>query len=838
MGHLYQWDRVVSRLKLYFACLSCLGGLVLAAGTDNASIPVIAVFFAIFGYVFVDVLQLFALPPIAAYAAMAVAALYSVSDFAELDAPGNQQMEAVAQLLVLVQAILMLQKKSRRIFEQLGVFCLLELIVAAVFNNAISFGLLLVPIGVIGAWALSLLAVLSAAEGLELPAGLEPEESGGWRRHGRPASSIAVSSPESTQSLSAAALRLPRIALTTLAPAVLLVAVIFFYALPRTTDAARVTDRGTALVGFSDQLRLEQIGQMMQSTETAVRMYMTDSSTGQAYKPVGGVYLRGRVLEYYQAQFNSRRNTATWGPAPGGYLAAESRLPAEFNPTRNTDRNFFDSVKVTAICESMRSGSLFTIAPYHRIREESGILHSPDRWTLERREQEDWTYPRITYSFGTHAFRSGVQSELIARTGSEAPSAPTLPGRLAEAALRHSRAAEDSQYEEYIEELLAFDAEAMPTAEELARKFVNSRSGERQSDYEIAKEMERYFASGREYGYTLKLDAVSVPGVDPIEQFLAIDKRGHCQYFASALAMMLRSQGIPARIIAGYHTDEFNELGQHYVARQLHAHAWVEALIDRDQLSVHRNLYGQPPADEYWLRLDPTPAGGRIRESGGGVGQVLDMAQNMWDDYVVDMDASRQDNTLLGGGIAPMSGSLKTMVDWFSLKIARIRAGELGGGSLASRDLFSWPAAILGGLLSLLALTLFRVRVPAWIRGRIGRGRSQRAARPTIDFYAETLDQLARVGVRREISQTPAELATAAAEKLQGPLIPPIAAPLGLLTSAYYSLRFGAESSDQGADLETGRPIEHARVRSDEVQRALGELTHSVDMMMSQRATR
>ena len=121
------------RLKLYFAILSCLGGLVLASGERTELIPVVAVFFAVFGFVFVDWLQLFALPSAFAYLLMGIAAAYCVSDFWNLQTPGNQQMLSVAQLLVFVQAILMLQKKSPRIFEQLGVFCLLELVVAAEF---------------------------------------------------------------------------------------------------------------------------------------------------------------------------------------------------------------------------------------------------------------------------------------------------------------------------------------------------------------------------------------------------------------------------------------------------------------------------------------------------------------------------------------------------------------------------------------------------------------------------------------------------------------------------------------------------------------------------------
>ena len=54
-------DRVHGKLKLYFAILSCLGGLILASGDNTESIMFVAIFFSIFGYVFVDWLQLFAL---------------------------------------------------------------------------------------------------------------------------------------------------------------------------------------------------------------------------------------------------------------------------------------------------------------------------------------------------------------------------------------------------------------------------------------------------------------------------------------------------------------------------------------------------------------------------------------------------------------------------------------------------------------------------------------------------------------------------------------------------------------------------------------------------------
>lgn len=382
-----------------------------------------------------------------------------------------------------------------------------------------------------------------------------------------------------------------------------------------------------------------------------------------------------------------------------------------------------------------------------------------------------------------------------------------------------------------MDELLEFDPDSMPTAAALAETFVTSSAGQRRTTYRIAKEMERHLATSGEYEYTLNLSAESLPGVDPIEQFLAFDKKGHCQFYASALVMMLRSQDIPARIVAGYHTDEYNELGQNYVARQLHAHAWVEALIDRDEFDASRIVYGQSPSQKYWLRLDPTPSGGRIRESVGGVGQVFDMAQNMWDDYVVDMDAGRQDSTLLGGGINPMTGPYNSFVDSLSLTISRIRAGELGGGSWARREHFSWSAAVFGVVMTLVISVLLRVKSPNWIKRRLRRTATGKAARPAIEFYAETLDQLARLGITRRASQTPAELADHATQKLEHPLIPSIAKPMRILTSTFYRLRFGGSDKHE-LSVEMYSPIDHARQRNPEVAQALADLTRSVDLMM------
>lgn len=842
--------KIVGRLKLYFAILASLGGAILAAGADNDVLPVIAIFFAIFGYLFVDWMRLFALPPIAGYALMAIVAVFCVSDFTDIDQGGNHQMMSVAQLLVAVQSILMLQEKTRRIFEQLAVFCLLELVVAAVFNNALSFGMLLIPISLVAAFALTLLATLHATDGLtgrslidgENPdQHLHPSESlaeatdppsesatrsgttvkSGGTDLGVPGPVVSIQSATSLGSLGAAHRRLPRMTFLALAPAVLLIGVIFFYALPRTTDAA-TGGGGAAMVGFSEEVSLDQIGQMNSNPKVALRVRMTDKRDGSVYRATGPVYLRGKVLERYRAVIGPTRNTARWsspsmpmGPRPGP-------LPAEFSPKRASDRNFFDPVEVQVTAETGRTPALFAVAPYHRIDRTERIVHVPNRNTLKHSNVDRDFFPRTSYRFGTHGFRSSEQTPWIALGDDWTLFGKRFESRLGNpASSRHRLSAYQRAQEDYISQLLEFDREAMPSVVELARRFELRPSGERRTAYQFAKALELYFASSGDFGYTLKLDRPSLKRTDPIEQFVATDRQGHCQYFASALAMTLRAANIPTRLVVGYSTEEFNSLSEQYIARGSHAHSWVEALIDRDQIPDSTHVYGQPEADQYWLRLDPTPGiRAQVNADAGGVGQVLDLAQNIWDDYVVDMDGQRQSDALLGGGTNPMHQSYNRLVARISLAINRIRAGELGGGSLADGG-FSGVAAIMTVLLALVGVVAFRFRPSRRGRGQRD-GEDPKAPQPArMNFYHETLEQLARVGVYRRTSQTPAELTRDVSDTWHHPQAPTPDGPLAILTSAYYRLRFGSQAAEDPA------------VRTPEIDVAYQSLKDTIDLAQS-----
>ena len=92
----------------------------------------------------------------------------------------------------------------------------------------------------------------------------------------------------------------------------------------------------------------------------------------------------------------------------------------------------------------------------------------------------------------------------------------------------------------------------------------------------------------KKYKYSLKN---LKKGKDPLYDFLFVSKAGNCEYFASAAAVLLRIDGIPTRLVAGYRGVRYNEPGNFYYVPQSFAHTWVESYING-----------------YWYRLDPTPS--------------------------------------------------------------------------------------------------------------------------------------------------------------------------------------------------------------------------------------
>jgi protein-glutamine gamma-glutamyltransferase len=861
-------NKVEAKLNIYFALMACLCGLTFLGTPELAGLPWLAIFFAMFGLVFVDLLKWFALPATMAYISLGAIAFYTINRFLTIGAMAAEpQMIAVAELLVLVQSVLMLQRKNRRIYEQLAVFALLELIVAAIFNNALSYGLLLLPLGMVAVGALSLLHVYTTSE----DAFTDSQTQGG---------TLKVCSAQSRQSFIDVSSPLPRLGMLTIAPSALVVAMVFFYALPRTNKDARAGLGGKAQVGFNSEVRLGQIGQMMLNPEVAARLEIADRKTGLRYDVVGDIYLRGAVLEAYG---NSSLSYGTWTTTENDPELMPRQLPSSQLSQRPSERTLNDELTVKVSVSPMRSESLFSLPPYYSDATGPKVAHVKDRWVLARRTRSvSNRESQISYRFATQGFRNGEQLRFIPRFASEEDPEFSVvkPQDLAQmedqttgngidaflaktsefirrnsegataqsdavggseeqigdlAALPQDVAASDREWElereaailrsqrqksaaSYVQACLTYDDEEVPSAKAISRTIVNAMRANRDSPLQQALEMESFLTSESEYKYSLNLTNDTIPGMDPIEQFLSIDKKGNCQYFAAALVLMLRSQGIPARLVVGFSTDEYNNIGGYYVARQLHAHAWVEALIDAQWLRPKDMVYSSTPASQYWMRLDPTPGGGGSgRSAGGRVSDVLDMAQGIWTSYVVEADGSSRRREL---GISgnEMSGSYELFYEWLKLKVSRVRAGELGAGSLADREIFSWPSALLGIVLSLAAFAAYQFGLSHWLGGSAKFDTQVEAPdRPAIAYFAETLALLERLGFHRRAGQTPKELTAQVAD---GP-IPRLASPLGELTRAYYRERFASDAVPASEASDGGNNAA--------VEQALAELRREVE---------
>ena len=114
-----------------------------------------------------------------------------------------------------------------------------------------------------------------------------------------------------------------------------------------------------------------------------------------------------------------------------------------------------------------------------------------------------------------------------------------------------------------------------------------------------------------EYYYTLEPPPL---GSDPVDRFLFDTRRGFCEHYASAFAVLMRAAGVPARIVLGYQGGELNTMGGYMIVRQSDAHAWTEVWL--------------PGAG--WVRIDPTAAVAPERIDAGRTGAMFDGTAAAW----------------------------------------------------------------------------------------------------------------------------------------------------------------------------------------------------------------
>ena len=151
-------------------------------------------------------------------------------------------------------------------------------------------------------------------------------------------------------------------------------------------------------------------------------------------------------------------------------------------------------------------------------------------------------------------------------------------------------------------------------------KLAHEIAGRRDKNLAKAAEIESFLRNN--YTYSLSV-STPPPGVSAIEDFLFNSKKGYCEHYATAMVLMLRTLGIPARIVTGFSGGELNKYGGYIIVRESNAHSWVEAAIDNE-----------------WMRFDPTPSVAVERPS--ALALFVDALKMDWDRYVVAFSISDQ----------------------------------------------------------------------------------------------------------------------------------------------------------------------------------------------------
>lgn len=269
--------------------------------------------------------------------------------------------------------------------------------------------------------------------------------------------------------------------------------------------------------------------------------------------------------------------------------------------------------------------------------------------------------------------------------------------------------------------------------------------------YEAARKLNHFLSS--RFRYTL---AKPHTALDPLEEFLFIRRSGNCEYFAAALAVMLRTLDIPARVVGGFQRGEWNPYGRYFMVRLSDAHAWVEAYLD----------------GMGWVTFDPSPRAAAADERPSPLALYLDAARMRWYRYVINW--SLQDQRLFASTVHRQARDASLAFAW---------PGDWRGKLWFIAPAVAGAAAVLGWLI--------------WRFGRTGQAR-QSVGRPP-RFYERALRALARHGLSPEPPETARQFSARA--RLEAPTW---AEPLARITATYERTRFGLTppTEDEMRDVE------------------------------------
>ncbi len=516
---------------------------------------------------------------------------------------------------------------------------------------------------------------------------------------------------------------------------IIVLAIPLFFLLPRVGGAGIGGGLGrvSASSGFSDTVRLGGIGSIQQNDEVVMRVRLESEGNDSRLK------WRGVALDTFDNKSWSRTKAA----------AKEPRMRSDRDIIQLDYATGREALTVQTIyLEPLDAPVLFALPKAVGVQGNFPVLFKDKQGSI--------TFNRV-----------GERISYKVLSDRSLPSPDELR-------------ADRSDYGQEIYNYLQLPEDIDPRISDLARQITATF----RNRYDKASAMESYLQGS--YGYTLEMKA---SGPQPLADFLFNVREGHCEYFATAMAIMLRTQGIATRVVNGFSQGEYNETADVWVVKQKNAHSWVEVYF---------------PDENAWVPFDPTPfsgqtAGGSAVGITAAFGKYLEALETFWIQYFVAFDNQEQRSlfTSVRRGFSDyqsktsgfMEGVGESLSEWW--KEVRGEKGIETSLAAVGRGIIILLSVVLGVFL---VVWLYRkiVKLKVWQRlWNRALGNSNAAI---VEFYQRMLTVLAEKGYVREPHQTPLEFAYT------------VGTPEAvMITQAYNEVRFGSKrlSGDEENRIES-----------------------------------
>ncbi len=395
--------------------------------------------------------------------------------------------------------------------------------------------------------------------------------------------------------------------------------------------------------GFTEQVRLGEIGLVQLSNEPVMRV--RTSGPDGAPVPADRTYWRGLAMD----RFDGRAWTVS---DPARIRLAWIGGAGSTGPPRKAAWSLRQEINL----EPLDSRAIFAAA------EPVGLYG--DFRSLEAASTEGFFAPGVRRRLSYVAYSEPLRPDLeTLRSSNPADSEPDL-----------------------VQLYTQLPADLTPRVGELAAEWTRGAS----SPADAALLVQERLRS--DFNYGLEQPASAFP--DPIAAFLDEVREGHCEYFATTMALMVRSLGMPSRVVNGFQGGEWNPVGEYWLVRQRDAHSWVE---------VHFPDVG-------WVTFDPTPAA-----AGGVTGRArigLLARLDAWSDY----GRVRWASLMLDYGMDNQAAGLRAMLS-FMQGGGSLDLGFLNGRQRADREERSGEGSGFGWLLLVAGLAVAAFFAARWLRG-------------------------------------------------------------------------------------------------------------------------